>query len=288
MESRKAILNYSYNPIGDAIGEGCYSTVFRGKNDKTGQTVAIKVVKKEKVENNPILLECFINEISNLIYIKGDNILQFLDVVQTPNNIYIVTEFCNSGNLETLLLKYRGKGLPEPQCLDILRQVACAFVQISQLNIRNKNDQNLTLIHRDIKPANILFNDNKVKLADFGFSKMISTKEDKLSPKVQLGTPNYMSPQILGIQEYSVKTDVWSAGVVFYEMLYGKLPWQATDLKSLCYNIKNVPLQIPIDKKFSDSTKDLLKKMLMIDEDRRTDWVNLLLHPAIQDLMDSK
>jgi len=221
------------------------------------------------------------SEISNLIYIKGDNILQFLDVVQTANNIYIFTEYCNNSSLEYLMEKNRTTGLPEKQALDILRQVALAFVQIGILNLKDNKEQPLTLIHRDIKPANILFNDNKVKLADFGFSKMVSQKDDKLAPKVQLGTPNYMSPQVLNNQEYGLKTDVWSAGIVFYEILFGRLPWRGTDLKDLYRNILYCELVFPTSKRISDCSKDLLTRMLTVDEGKRIDWDSVIIHPAI-------
>jgi len=119
-----------------------------------------------------------------------------------------------------------------------------------------------------------------LKLADFGFSKLVSPVDGKESPKVQLGTPNYMSPQILNSQEYGVKTDVWSAGIVFYETIFGRLPWRGKDMKDLFFNIKNTPMTFSIDKPISETTKDLMGKMLTIDESKRINWLDMIKHPA--------
>ena len=136
------------------------------------------------------------------------------------------------------------------------------------------------MIHRDIKPANILLKDGVVKLADFGFSKLVSSNEDKFTSEVQFGTPNYMSPQILNNECYGLKADVWSAGVVFFEILFGLLPWKGTDMKTLYSNIISTPPNFPSGKMISDLTKDLLIKMLTVDESKRIDWESLLKHSA--------
>ena len=109
----------------------------------------------------------------------NQNVVKLLDVVQTNNNTYIVSEFCNGGDLKDYITK-KGK-LPESEAIEIIRDVLKGFKELFKHN----------LIHRDIKPANILIHDNIFKLTDFGFAKTIL--ENQLMQSL-VGTPLYMSP----------------------------------------------------------------------------------------------
>lgn len=81
------------------------------------------------------------------------------------------------------------------------------------------------IIHRDIKPANILLHEGVAKISDFGFARQLDTTKNEVKDLTRLGTPLYMGPQILDNKKFSAKCDIWSVGIVFYEMLYGKTPW---------------------------------------------------------------
>lgn len=97
-----------------------------------------------------------------------------------------------------------------------------------------KGFQNLhakKIVHRDLKPANLLLHNYNIKIADLGFSKAIDQHEQLLESIV--GTPLYMSPQIFSREKYTEKTDIWSLGVILYEMLYGRIPWKAKSLIEL-------------------------------------------------------
>lgn len=92
--------------------------------------------------------------------------------------------------------------------------------------------EQIGIIHRDIKPANILFKEGKIKIADWGFSRLLGDGETTCS---FIGSPAYMAPEVLKGEEYTIKADVWSLGVVLYETLTGRCPWRSSSVNSL-YN----------------------------------------------------
>lgn len=102
----------------------------------------------------------------------------------------------------------------------------------------------LNVVHRDIKPANILYNKGVYKLADFGMAKYLQTCEQNML-KSHVGTPYYMAPQILERKSYTKKCDVWSLGVIFYELIFGRLPWEGKDEKALLTNILSQKIRFP-------------------------------------------
>jgi len=115
--------------------------------------------------------------------------------------------------------------LPEQSAIKILRHILNGFREL----IRKK------IIHRDIKPANIFIKDGIPKIADFGFSK------DQDSPPCRfyynVGTPMYMSPESLKLNQYSHKSDIWAIGVLYYELLFGTVPFMAQTEKELAQTI---------------------------------------------------
>ena len=99
------------------------------------------------------------------------------------------------------------------------------------------------IIHRDLKPANILVNKDNFKICDFGFAKLFG-QAGKMA-RTFVGTPIYMSPQVLNQKQYTSKTDVWSLGVMYYELLFGKLPFTGFSEQDLYRNIMNKGIIIP-------------------------------------------
>jgi serine/threonine-protein kinase ULK/ATG1 len=174
---RKKIEDYSYG-LKDVIGRGFSSVVYRGVNDKTKEKVAIKVIDIRAIQGKPEkrMLE---GEIDALKKLNHPNILKCHDIFSTANNCYIITEFCNEGDLENLLKK-REK-LQEEEAIPLIRELLMGFIFIAENGF----------LHRDLKPANILLKDKIVKIADFGFAKR-ATSNPKES--VNVGSPLYMSP----------------------------------------------------------------------------------------------
>lgn len=130
-------------------------------------------------------------------------------------------------------------------------------------------------MHRDLKPENILINGNIFKLADFGFSTTINSHQNLL--KSVCGTPLYMSPQILMRENYTSKSDIWSLGLIYYEMLCGKTPWPARSERELLDHTRSIPLKFPYDVKISEQSKDFIKKCLAFNEKDRFSWDQIFM-----------
>lgn len=129
--------------------------------------------------------------------------------------MYIITEYCEDGDLYHYLEKEHR--LPESKAKRYLKQIMKGSKYLHSNGI----------IHRDLKPANILMKDNCCKISDFGFAK--SLEDENTVMKSIVGTPLYMSPQILKKSKYTAKSDLWSIGLIYYEMLHGRTPWPASN-----------------------------------------------------------
>ena len=159
----------------------------------------------------PKLHEFTINEIQTLTKINGNpNIIRFVEMLRTTNNVYLIYEYCSGGTLEDVIKKYTF--LSEQQALHYFKQIINAFKTLVLHNI----------LHRDLKPTNILLHDDVIKVADFGFCKTLFSANDLTATMV--GSPIYMAPEILKGNIYNIKCDIWSMGVVLFEMLFGYCP----------------------------------------------------------------
>jgi len=275
---KKEIKNYFFY-TDEELGSGSSGKVFRGY-DKTNSNrlVAIKVIPHEEIDKDEDMQKMLKREVEILYQIKGDNVVHLIDTANTVNNFYIIMEHCNGGSLADLLKK---KGtITEAEALSILKQMADAFLSLDNLVNPSTNKQ-YAIMHRDLKPANILFNENKVKIVDFGFAKLISSViKDVKMKQTFLGTPLYSCPQILDGEPYSFKCDIWSTGCVIYECLFGCTPWTGRNEIELLTKIKKDKLQFP--SAVSENCQDLLKQMLQFTEEKRIDWKGIKGHVAVE------
>ncbi|CAK58292.1 unnamed protein product (macronuclear) [Paramecium tetraurelia] len=266
-EKRKAIDHYSY-AIDQEIGKGFSSRVYKGRDERTLENVAVKVIDMKKLKQT-IHKQLLKNEINALKSFNHQSILKLIDVCQTSNNTYIITEFCDSGDLDKYLRK--NLKIKEPEAIRILQALVNA---INEINLKG-------FIHRDIKPANILLKGNEPKLADFGFA--VPVWQARIQQRnINVGTPLYMSPQALKHQDYSEKGDVWAVGIVYFEMLFGRTPFNAQSEAALLSNILNKSLIIPQTPSVSELSKDFIKKCLQIDDHERLNVKAMYEHQIIQ------
>jgi len=264
------------------IGKGAFATVYQAF-DTTNEDapVALKTVPIAALLEDEVQRKLFLREIETLRKIKGDHVVKLCDVFQTKTSLYIFLDYCDGGDLSEKLKKYGP--LEEGEACLIVKQIADVFITLDQLDIHNDQGVKIAMMHRDIKPANIMFHDDQVKLADFGFAKIIDdVAKDVRDCGTLLGSPAYMPPQILNDEDYNYKCDVWSTGIVFYETLFGKRPWDGYSDKDLYRNITMKPLSFP--KKVSEDIKDLLQRMLTVKEHERISWKEVFDHPALKNI----
>lgn len=122
--------------------------------------------------------------------------------------------------------KYR-----EDEALDVVRQIISGFSELVREHI----------IHRDLKPANIMISDGVYKIGDFGFAKYVDNMGNHMLRSC-VGSPIYMAPQLLEHSTYTTKADIWSIGIISYEIIFGSPPWKARNEAELLQNIRTVPL----------------------------------------------
>ncbi|CAD8061631.1 unnamed protein product [Paramecium sonneborni] len=223
MLNEKVIGEYAYLQSDEyKVGSGQFGHVFKGYHQISKQIVAIKQINKKQVKS--FFEQMLRNEIEILKQLNHQYILKMYAHYETINNFYIVLEYCETDILQ--ILKKQDQ-IPEDQVIVYILQVAEALLYLQQKQI----------IHRDIKPSNILIHNGEVRLADFGFA----IQQDQLKfedRKLQVGSPLYMSPETLLKQDYNHKTDIWSLGVLYFEMIFGVVPFFSMELEDLIRKLK--------------------------------------------------
>lgn len=257
----------------EEIGKGQFGQVFKAKktDDLFGLEYAVKVVSKEKVDSSPNISRLFKQEIEVMKLVKHQNLLALQDFLETSSNYYVVVDYCRQGDLEKFLEKVGY--LSEDEAVYFLKQIMCGFMELYRLKV----------IHRDFKLANIFLQGDLIIIGDFGFA-----KAGVDATYTKLGTPYNMAPEILfsnGTTMYTNKTDLWSIGVVFYQMLTGVLPFRAqsmNELKIMVIQQSGANLQFPANLDLSEDTRRLLKSLLQYDPNVRINWTEFFNHHIFQ------
>jgi len=198
----------------EELGHGGMGTVFRAKDLNTGQEVALKVLPPE-LSLNPALLQRFRREVMTLRQLHHPGIVRILDVGSEGRTHYFAMEYVGGGSLEQLLQR-RGGRLEVEEAIDIIIQLAEALDYA-----HNKN-----IIHRDIKPSNILLTEGgHPKLTDFGIAKVVEATRMTVTGGI-VGTVDYMAPEQAEGRAIGPRTDIYSLGVLLYQMTTGRLPFK--------------------------------------------------------------
>ena len=179
-------------------------------------------------------------------------------------------DYADGGDLNMKIKQQKGRFFPEDKVLDWFTQVCLAIKHIHDRKI----------LHRDIKSQNIfLMKNGQVKLGDFGIAKCFNQANDKA--KTYVGTPYYLSPEIINSQPYGFKSDIWSLGVLLYEMCALRMPFDASNLPQLYIKIINCNYP-PLSNNYSNELKDLVKSMLNEISLKRPNISEILKKPIIK------
>lgn len=267
ISQNQIIGNYTIFP-NELLGGGCFGEIYVGcETEKPQNKVAIKHIKLTKFSAKD-----YTNYIENekKIYemISHPNIIKFYDSVSLDNNLYLVLEHC-SQSLSSFASKFPNSCIPETQAVSFIHDIAKALAYLNSKKI----------IHRNLYPNNVLLNEGTIKICSFVFAKIAENLEEIPHMDGGVGIPLYEAPEMYFKDTFSYKVDVWSVGIIFYQMLYGRIPWKPKEgVKKMFEAISKheLELEFPEEPPVTDSIKKLLQEMLNVDQAKRCDWNKVL------------
>ena len=252
----------------ELVGSGNFANCYTAMHIPTKERVAIKIIDIQKLNSDEISKARLFSEIAILKKIRHKNIIKLYEEIETPEFLYLVMEYCDSGELFDYIVTK--EQLNEKQ--------ACVFYQDIIDALSYLHSQNIS--HRDVKPENILLDKTpkriNCKLIDFGLSKIYEKNQLLETP---CGTTYYSPPEVLRNEPYNgLLADVWSTGVLLFSMVCGFLPFNEDDEDE---NIKKIiagDYYLP-EEDISPELADLIVHLLDIDSSTRYTFEQIREHP---------
>ncbi|XP_027344636.1 CBL-interacting serine/threonine-protein kinase 5-like [Abrus precatorius] len=265
--NRRSIIFNKYE-MGRVLGQGNFAKVYHGRNLTTNESVAIKVIKKEKLKKERLVKQIK-REVSVMRLVKHPHIVELKEVMATKGKIFLVMEYVRGGELFSKVAK--GK-LSEDVTRKYFQQL------ISAVDFCHSRG----VTHRDLKPENLLLNENEdLKVSDFGLSALPEQRRADGMLVTPCGTPAYVAPEVLKKKGYDgSKADIWSCGVILYALLSGYLPFQGENVMRIYRKAFRAEYELP--DWISPQAKNLISKLLVADPEKRYSIPDIMIDPWFQ------
>tara|TARA_Y100000296_G_C5140270_1_gene240586 strand:+ start:139 stop:1293 length:1155 start_codon:yes stop_codon:yes gene_type:complete len=251
--------------IGRKLGAGGMADVYLASDQIMGREVALKVVPPE-ISRNEETLNRFYREVRSVASLNHPNVVPIYDVgsdvIDGLNYHFYAMAYMSGGDLKAKILR----GLSDGECIAITSQIASALEHAHRRG----------LVHRDIKPENILFDeDARAMLADLGIAKAIGGSTRMTNTGMSIGTPHYMSPEQAKGEQVDGRSDLYSLGVLLFEMSCGKAPFQSDD--SFAIALKHITDPLPLDEIKNDFVRSIVSVLTAKQPHMRLQNTNELL-----------
>ena len=251
--------------IKKTLGKGTFGKVKLGIYLPQNKKVAIKILEKKKIKEDDDIIRLK-REFEMLSQFNHPNVITVSEIFESNHAYFTVMEFCEGGELFNYIVA--NKYLSEEKSAFFYYQLISGLEYIHSLGI----------VHRDLKPENLLLtNEHILKIIDFGLSNYFKNDQLKLL-ETPCGSPCYASPEMLSGNSYDgFKIDIWATGIILFAMLCGYLPFDDKNNNILFKKILECKINFP--KKLSPDAKDLLKKILVTNPDKRLTIQEIKKHP---------
>ncbi|CAD8176241.1 unnamed protein product [Paramecium pentaurelia] len=253
-------------------------TVFRGcLLTNTTECLAIKQCELHSESESLKILDLIKMELKKLKNIKHPNLVKIYDVIKNHNMLYFIQIYCEDGSLQDYLTLRKEKPLSEHESIQFMQHIIEGYKELNKANI----------IHNNLKPSNILLHKGVAKISDPYYAGILQQEFMKGVAIQDLNTlrnvpfPSYLAPEILHGQPFTNKCDIWSLGLIFYQMLYGVFPWQAYSIHEWLENVSKFPLQFPPRPIRKQTLKDLITRMLTFSQEDRISFEDLIQDPIL-------
>lgn len=249
------------------IGKGGFGQVWKVVHKATQKIYCVKVIAKQGIIDQK-LVDQMNREIEIMYLLNHPHCLRLKNHFEDDDNFYLVMPLASKGQLYKILR--RAKKFDERTAAQILRETIAALQYLHSFNP--------PIIHRDLKPENLLLNENgRIYLADYGWSNF---KNDGDIRKTFCGTPEYIAPEMLKKEGHDHRIDIWSVGVLMFELLAGYSPFCAKTNQDLYQNIRKLKIHWPAD--MPPLAKNLISKILKLDPKERLSLEEILKHKWFQ------
>ncbi|MCL4112890.1 UNVERIFIED_CONTAM: hypothetical protein GTU68_004435 [Idotea baltica] len=249
--------------IGRPLGKGKFGNVYLAREKKTRFVVAMKVLFKACLEKASIIHQVR-REVEIQSSLQHPNILRLFAYFHCDKRVYLILEYAKQGELYKMLHSQPGKRFTEKQSAIYVNQLASALAYCHERKV----------IHRDLKPENILIDgEGRLKIADFGWC----VQSPNARRTTVCGTLDYLAPEIVENRPYDEKVDIWSLGVLIFELVTGKPSFETFSERETLRRIANVDVRFP--RHISEQVKDLIEKMLKYRSVERLSLNQVLVHP---------